>query len=411
MTKLKANNVKFTRSVGTVRLSSNPVYTTNNLIRTIENPNPAGAPSDFFGRHVSVNGTRALFGSPLEDSAGQSDSGAAFVVDLTTGNVLNTFVDPVAPNPNDRFGGSVAFTDNYIAIGAEYADSFQGKVWIYDATTYNLLFTLTPPGTFIPNHRFGSNIHASGSTLVVGTFHSAETSQSVFVYDMSTGNLIHTLTNPDDNPSISGTSDQFGEDLYTDGTYVIAGAKGEDVTQTDSGRAYVYEVSTGNLIRTIANPTPVASDYFGSGVAVYQNYAIVGAEQYGNTGETSEGIIYVFDITTGNLVHTINNPNPNNDGVKDQFGAKSRIRPSQGYLLAGANATIDTQREGMAYLFDLNTGSLVTTFNNPNAYSTGLNDSFGFSVGISGSYVVCGAPGEDSGGTSGTGIAYVFSLS
>ena len=60
----------------------------------------------------------------------------------------------------------------------------------------------------------------------------------------------------------------------------------------------------------------------------------------------------------------------------------------------------------------MTTGSLLHTLNNPNAYSTSADDYFGRSVAISGNRVVVGADGEDdAGGTdSDSGKVYLYNL-
>ena len=65
---------------------------------------------------------------------------------------------------------------------------------------------------------------------------------------------------------------------------------------------------------------------------------------------------------------------------------------------------------GKAYIFDVTTGSLLQTLNNPNAYSTAATDYFGQSVAISGNRVVVGAHGEDDAGGTDSGKAYIYTL-
>ena len=53
---------------------------------------------------------------------------------------------------------------------------------------------------------------------------------------------------------------------------------------------------------------------------------------------------------------------------------------------------------GKAYIFNVTTGALVHTLDNPNAYGTSSADYFGGSVAISGNYAIVGAIGEDDAG-------------
>ena len=59
----------------------------------------------------------------------------------------------------------------------------------------------------------------------------------------------------------------------------------------------------------------------------------------------------------------------------------------------------------------MTTGSLLHTLNNPNAYGTSADDYFGYSVSISGTNVIVGAYGEGDAGGSVFGKAYLYQIS
>ena len=44
---------------------------------------------------------------------------------------------------------------------------------------------------------------------------------------------------------------------------MVVGAYTDDTGATNAGSAYVFDAATGNLLHTLNNPTPAASDYFG----------------------------------------------------------------------------------------------------------------------------------------------------
>jgi len=56
--------------------------------------------------------------------------------------------------------------------------------------------------------------------------------------------------------------------------------------------------------------------------------------------------------------------------------------------------------------FDVTTGSLLHTLDNPNAYGTSANDYFGTSVSITSNNVIIGAPYENSN----LGTAYIYTI-
>src|SRR5438477_297426 len=101
---------------------------------------------------------------------------------------------------------------------------------------------------------------------------------------------------------------------------------------------------------------------------------------------------------------TLTSPNAQSNG---QFGSSVAI--NEGDPLVAVGAPFETANAipgaGHAYVFDATDGSLVTTLTSPNPQIGGL---FGFSVSITGTTVVVGAPRETANALSGAGHAYVF---
>ncbi|WP_435640830.1 hypothetical protein [Micavibrio aeruginosavorus] len=215
------------------------------------------------------------------------------------------------------------------------------------------------------------------------------------------------------NPSPTN-DDQFGSSVSVSGNLVLVGAvfdESDGVSGTaNAGRAYVYDMDTGALISTLNNPTPNANDYFGGFVGLSGNLALVAAENdesNGTSGTANAGRAYVFNATTGALVTTLNNPSSNAD---DNFGFTAGMSGN----LAAIGAPNDESdggagvgNAGRAYVFDATTGALVSTLNNPTPHAS---DQFGFAVAIDGDLVAVGAANDAADGTSGvaSGRAYVF---
>jgi hypothetical protein len=66
-------------------------------------------------------------------------------------------------------------------------------------------------------------------------------------------------------------------------------------------------------LQTLGNPTPVASDLFGDSVVLSGNLAVVRAVK-NDASATEAGSAYIFDVTAGALLQTLNNPNPSYQG-------------------------------------------------------------------------------------------------
>jgi WD40 repeat protein len=263
-------------------------------------------------------------------------------------------------------------------------------------TTGNLLHTINNP-TPQSGDYFGYRVAISGNTAIVGA-HQTDTvangTGSAYIYDVSTGNLLHTLNNP-----TPQTDDYFGVSVSISGDRAIVGASSDNTGLQNAGSAYIYDVTTGALLHTINNPTPQIDDYFGNSVAIDGNTAIVGAYK-NDVGWADAGSVYIYDVTTGALLHTINNPTPQ---YRDSFGYSVAI--SGNHVIVGAYDDITGgTNAGSAYIYDVTTGALLHTINNPTPQA---NDRFGYNVAIDGINVIVGAYSDDTGATD-AGSAYIY---
>ena len=270
---------------------------------------------------------------------------------------------------------------------------------------------------------FGYAVAVSGNYTIVGApREDTATSGSVgkaYIFDTASGSLLHTLDSP-----INEAGALFGWTVDVSGNYAIVGCPNVDGIETDSGRVYIYDVTTGTLIHTIENPNAysVATyDYFGTSVSISGKYAIASATFEDDDSGSSSGKAYIFDVATGSLLYTLNNPNPMNTSTGDKFGNSVSI--SGNYAIVGAAEEDNSSgsfNSGYAYIYDISSFTTSTistptyTLSNPNAYG-GVggfaSDNFGRSVSISGNYAIVGANGEDDAGGSSSGKAYVYDIS
>ena len=219
------------------------------------------------------------------------------------------------------------------------------------------------------------------------------------------------------NPNAYGPSanDYFGYFVSVDGNRIIVSALYEnDAGGAYSGKAYIFDATTGSLLHTLHNPNAYstsANDQFGSAVAISGNLAVVGAWQEDDAGGTNSGKAYIFDVTTGSLLRTLNNPNAYGTSVDDYFGQSVAISGNLAVIGSHFEDDAGGTQSGKVYIFDATTGSLLRTLNNPNAYGTSANDQFGLSVAISGNRVVVGAVYEDGASSNyDNGVVYLYNL-
>ena len=314
---------------------------------------------------------------------------------------------------NDNFGDKVAIDGNYAIVGAYPEDDAgganSGKAYIFNVTTGALLHTLDNPNAYdtSASDYFGSSVAISGNYAIVGAYGEDDAgaggvSGKAYIFNVTTGELVHTLNNP--NAYSISADDRFGVSVAISGNYAIVGAYFEDdAGGNQSGKAYIFNVTTGALLHTLDNPNAYstsAGDRFGVSVAISGNYAIVGAYQEADAGGTLSGKAYIFNVTTGGLLHTLDNQNAYDTSAGDTFGRSVGI--SGNYAIVSAQGEDDAgggTSSGKAYIFDVTTGTLLHTLDNQNAYDTSAFDLFGNDLAISGNYVIVGAYLEDDGGT------------
>jgi putative methionine-R-sulfoxide reductase with GAF domain len=370
---------------------------TGHLVATLENPAPAT--SEFFGCSVAISGHTAVVGA-LYDDAGADDAGSAYVFDVTTGNLVATLANP-APSADDYFGCSVAISGDTVVVGA-YGDDVSttdaGAAYVFNATTGSLIHTLTNP-TPANDDRFGYSVSLSGSIAIVGAYNDdtlATNSGAAYVFDTSTGGLVRTLTH-----SSPASADLFGYSVAISGNTAVVGVRQDDTGAANAGGACVYNTSTGVLLQTLTNPSPAQNDFFGHSVAVSGSTVAVGAWT-DDTGGTDSGAAYVFDAVTGSLVRTLDNPAP---AAYDNFGVAVAVSGDTAAVAAYLDDT-DAVDAGSAYLFSVSSGSLFRTYGNA---TPSTDDHFGRAVAVSGNRAVVGAYHEDTGGIN-CGTAYVYDV-
>jgi outer membrane protein assembly factor BamB len=400
------------------------------LIHVIDNPNAySTSAGDYFGRSaVSISGNRAIVGAYFEDDAGGANSGKAYIFDVTSGNLLRTLDNPNAysTSANDYFGSAVAIDGNRAIVGAYWEDdaggAASGKAYIFNVSSGNLLHTLHNPNAYntSPGDNFGFAVSISGNRAIVGAYGEDDAGGSesgkAYIYDVASGVLLRTLDNP--NAYSTSAGDRFGFSVAISGNHAIVGAYQEDdAGGTDSGKAYIFDVNTGALLYTLDNPNAYstsAGDRFGFSVAISGNRVIVGAYSEDDAGGATSGKAYIFDVTSGSLLHTLDNPNLYSTSANDYFGYSVAISGNRAIVGAsdpvGAVGEDDASgsQSGKAYIFDVTTGNLIHILNNPNTYSTGTEDLFGGSVAITDDYAIVDASREDDPGGADSGKAYIF---
>ena len=247
---------------------------------------------------------------------------------------------------------------------------------------------------------FGHAGAVSGDTVVIGAYGNDDggtNSGSAYVFDAPTGGEPHKLSALD-----AAAYDVFGYSVAVSGNIAVIGAYGDDDNGSNSGSAYVFDVTTGNQLRKLAALDAAATDSFGHSVAVSGTMAVVGARWDDDKGNNS-GSAYVFDVTTGNQLRKLIALDA---AAFDQFGYSVAV--SGNMAVIGAKGDDDNGgASGSAYVFGVTTGNELQKLT---ASDGAASDSYGYSVALSGGTTVIGAYENDDDGTN-SGSAYLFRAS
>lgn len=386
-------------------LSSPPVLAASSLpnIKHRTLTSPASQTDGYFGYAVSVSSSIAVVGASDETAGGYTNAGNAYTFNAKTGAVISTLTSPNAQS-GGYFGTSVAISGDTIVVGAPYETAGgyanAGNVYAFNAMTGTLISTLTSPNPQTYG-LFGYSVAVIGDTVVVGAPH--EDSNGItnagnsYTFDAATGTFISTLTSP--NAQFNG---EFGYSVAASGKVDVVGAPGENSSGNEAaGNVYTFSAKTGALISTLTSPNAQYNGEFGVSVGASGNNIVVGANFETANGYADDGHAYTFDATTGALTNTLTSPNQQDGGW---FGFSVAVSGSTVVVGAPRETLNGYTQAGRAYTFNAATGALISTLTSPDSHGGW----FGYSAAASGSVVVVGAPYKAVGGHKDAGHAYIF---
>jgi hypothetical protein len=271
---------------------------------------PAGAAYDYFGKSVSISGDYVVVGAPNKDVAGKTDQGAACVFYRNGSNWTHqaTLVSSDG-GTSDQFGDAVSISGNYAIIGAGYrtvdAKKFQGQAYIFNrtGTVWSEQSVLTASDG-AANDLFGVSVSISGNYAVAGaprkTVEGKTWAGQAYVFykmpglpDQPVFWMLQAILAAED----AAPGDFFGSQVSISGNYLVTGAPNKDVAgMSNGGQAYLFgRLGTrwkqqAVLLANDGN----TEDNFGSGVAIYGDYALVAANHKKVGTNQNQGKAYVF---------------------------------------------------------------------------------------------------------------------
>lgn len=211
-----------------------------------------GAAGDGFGGSVALSGDMALAGARYDDDHG-SNSGSAYVFQ-NAGGVWTQVAKLTAADgaSDDYFGNSVALLGDTALVGAHYADHHgtnSGSAYVFqsagDVWTQAAEVTAQDGAEY---DNFGGSVALSGDMALVGADNdddNGSNSGSAYVFERDSGGpdnwgQVAKLTADD-----GAQGDEFGSSVALEGDRALVGASFDDVNETDSGSAYVFDLAAG----------------------------------------------------------------------------------------------------------------------------------------------------------------------
>jgi subtilisin family serine protease len=379
-----------------------------NLLLAGGDPIPALTDTTVTGRRLNAHGTLACYGTtvlarlrPVRDLvAVQLGAGvdlAALHIDCE--NPAGTVDVTVQPG-----GATVTLTDDGTGFDQEAGDGVYAGTWTAaSAGTYTASFPngdtveirVGSEGMVSPEARDGDHfawtLATSGTKVIAGEPNDdtgATDAGSAHILDAATGATIVSLHHP-----AAAAFDNFGVAVAIDGDLALVGAPYHTGTLLEEGAAYLFDATTGALLQTFTSPTPYLRGWFGFGVAFAGGKPVVGAP-YDDLLAVNAGAAYMFDPTTGALLHTFTNPTP---AIDEAFGATLAGLGTR--LVVGAPADGPPEfpglHAGIVHLFEADPGSLAfgdLIWSKYERIGDGVSLTFGYSVGVLGDDVLVGDP-------------------
>ena len=248
-----------------------------------------GAAYDYFGNSVAVDGDTIVVGAWQDDDNG-SDSGSAYVFTKPANGWATTSTAAKLTAPDgaayDYFGNSVAIHGDTIVVGS-YGDDDNGTVsgsaYVFtkpanDWATTSTAAKLTASDGAAYDY-FGHSVAVHGDTIVVGARKDNDNgseSGSAYVFTKPTNGWTTTSTAAKLTASDGAAYDEFGLSVAVHGDTIVVGAWQDDDNGTESGSAYVYELSDWSTVPDSAhNTNPVgtnATSYTVTGLTNGQEY-------------------------------------------------------------------------------------------------------------------------------------------
>jgi len=299
-----------------------------------------------YGWEMAVDDGVVFVAAP-SDSTFFEGAGAVYMQDAETGEPIHDF-RPVKSGDGRFFGVSIDTSDGMIVVGE---NNFQvaeplGAATVFDVATGASLLRVEEVADGDWESSVGREVTVGGGRLAVWTSSFDLENRPpcrVEVYNVASAAIEHCFVDPD-----SDLGAQFGYALDIEGDLLAVGAPGASVAAFLAGAVYLYDLHSGELIRTITAPDAMDYDTFGASVRLQDGKLLVGATERDGV-QYRAGAAYVFEASTGRHLCTLIDDSVSSSAF---MGWRSAISDGRVYVSADSDDTFG-QSAGSVRVFDL----------------------------------------------------------
>lgn len=235
--------------------------------------------------------------------------------------------------------------------------------------------------------QFGLSVAVSDGRVIAGAACPlSDCTGEAHLFDVESGNLVRSFVDPAD-----AIGRRFGVRVaLNDRWLVIAAPSNIAVNQST---VHIYSADTLLPVRTLSSPVPAESLLFGWSVALDGNRLLVGDRANG-------GQVFLFDLASGAVLLQLTNPGGRFTGL---FGQAMALQEDEIFIGSPDFDTFASSGdEGRVYRYRASSGALLGLYDSPTP-SAGRN--FGAAIDVEGNQLLVG-----SGGGSKTGQAHLFAI-
>lgn len=182
-------------------------------------------------------------------------------------------------------------------------------------------------------------------------------------------------------PDELDSDDLFGNSVSIDKLHLIVGASG---TNNRKGRVYIYSNDTLNY-QLVDRQEPHDFDYFGCSVSIDGNYAVAGAYGTSQNGFFT-GSAEIINLNSNGMWQIVQTIEGSDSKSSSNFGFSVGI--SGEFIIVGAYG--DNNYKGSVYIYKYN--HTMNSWDQFQKVTSANHSNFGFSVSISNEYFCVGAP-------------------